>query len=255
MRRVLLVGTLCLMLLATQGLLAQSLEDRKAFKAQETANAKEFTGTIQAPIQTKAPNLPNSQTGEAAFGTITYDTGTFTNLAVQPAISGDVLSFGNQFNTQNGGIIPTPSVTVTQIAVWPALVDGSTTGSGSAFLTIFGPVNTAGTNAAPINSTNQGGLSPQTWNTVSQSGVIPFTGPAASFLIGMWASTAPATGSPCATDCVGFDDSASVNGQGFHGMHVDDFSGGDFGTISGENALIRAIGNVVPVELMTFEID
>ncbi|MEM9594259.1 MAG: hypothetical protein AAGD06_08350 [Acidobacteriota bacterium] len=233
---------------------AMSTEERKAAKAEAVANHVPFTGTLKTGIDTNPPAQPQPTAARATMGTITYDAGVFDTVPTQPAGITDILSFGNQFNTQNGGPIPAPTVTVTQIAVWPALIDGGTS-SGSGFLTIFGPVNTAGTNAAPVNSTNQPDLQPGAWNTVAQSGVIPTTGTAASFLIGMFGAASGGPGTPCDGDCPGFDTGDTVGGQGFHAMHIDDFSGGDFGTISNANALIRAIGNVVPVELLTFSIE
>ena len=235
---------------------AMSREQRMEAKLDDAARHQPFSGTLQTGRDTNPPAHHRAE-ARAQMGTIVYDSGVFDALPAQPAGIGDILSYGNQFNTQLGGPIPAPSVTVTQVAFWPALVDGSTTASGSAFVTIFGPVNTAGTNASAINSTNQPGIVPQTWNTVAQTGTISpatGTGTAASFLIGVFGAASGA-GTDCATDCVGLDTGDTVNGQGFHAMHIDDFSGGDFGTIANANALIRAIGNVVPVELMNFSID
>ena len=237
---------------------AMSKSERMEAKLRDAASHEPFSGTLRTGIDTNPPAHHLTEP-RASMGTIVYDSGVFDALPVQPGGITDILSFGNQFDTQMGGPIPAPTVTVTQIAVWPALVDGSTTASGSAFLTIFGPLNTAGTNASPIDSTNQPGIVPQTWNTVSQLGVVSpstGTGTAASFLIGVFGATG-GPGTDCNTDCVGMDTGAgsTVNGQGFHAMHIDDFGGGDFGTIANANALIRAIGNVVPVELMNFTVD
>lgn len=272
MRRVVLVGLMCSFLLSVgagvalaqvegvtkEEFAAMSLEERMAAKAAAVAAAADslFTGTLQTGIYTNPPEHLAPTPSRATMGTITYDTGVFDALPSQPAGITDILSYGNRFNTQNGGIIPAPTVTVTQIAVWPALINGSTTGSGMAFMTIFGPLNTAGTNAMPILSVNQPNIQAQAWNTVAQLGTVSpatGTGTAASFLIGVFGA-ANGAGTPCASDCVGLDIGGTVNGQGFHAMHIDDFNGGDFGTIANANALLRAIGNVVPVELMSFTV-
>ncbi|MCG8461433.1 MAG: hypothetical protein MI919_34560 [Holophagales bacterium] len=275
MRRVLFVALVCLLLSAIgatsvaaqvetvtkEEYAAMSKEERMAAKAEAVRLGQEqpFTGTLRTGIETETPPKRQPETPSAVFGTVIYDTGVFDTIPTQPAGITDILSYGNQFNSHNGNPIPAPSVTVTQIAVWPALVNGSTTASGSAFMTVFGPVNTAGTNASPILSVNHPGIVPQTWNTVAHLGTVSpatGTGTAASFLIGMFGGASGA-GTPCNSDCVGLDTGigSTVNGQGFHGMRVDDFGGGDFGTIASANALLRAIGNVVPVELMSFSIE
>ncbi|MEM9557089.1 MAG: hypothetical protein AAGC60_22720 [Acidobacteriota bacterium] len=271
MSRIVLIALTCLLLTATMAMAqietvsqeeyaAMSKDERMAAKAAavEAQAQRPFTGTLDKGVPTNPPQHLASDPSRATMGTITYDAGVFDALPTQPAGITDILSFGNQFDTQNGGIIPAPTVTVTQIAAWPALVDGSSTASGSAFFTIFGPVNTAGTNAAPINSTNQPNIQPQAWNTFSQLGVVSpatGTGTAASFLIGIFGAASGGPGTDCDGDCAAFDTGDTVAMQGFHAMRIDDFSGGDFGTIANANALIRAIGNVVPVELMNFSVE
>jgi len=62
-----------------------------------------------------------------------------------PAVA-DNFSFGNVF-----GPCPLP-FTVTDLSLFMVIVNSSTAGSGNAFVTVFGPLNTAGTNASPITS-------------------------------------------------------------------------------------------------------
>ena len=181
-------------------------------------------------------------------GTIVYDTGNFTGVGDIPAIA-DNFAFGNVF-----GPCPLP-FTVTDLSVFIALIDGGTSGTGNAFVTVFGPLNTAGTNAAPITSPSVP-LMANMFNNVAVN--VPFTGTgSSSFLAGVWnaggGSTAGPT--PCGTDCVGFDSSGTVGGNGFNGFAMEDLNGGNFTPITNANAIYRVSGNNVPVELMSFTID
>ena len=143
-------------------------------------------------------------------GTIQYDTGTFTGVGDIPAV-GDNFAFGNVFGPLN---LP---FTVTNLSIFMAVANSSTTGTGAAFVTVFGALNTAGTNAGPITSPNIAGLNANAFNTVGVN--VPFTGTGTStFLAGVWNPTAGSTAgpTPCANDCVGFDSNAG--GQGFNGL-------------------------------------
>ena len=179
-------------------------------------------------------------------GTIQYDTGVFTNVGDIPMIP-DNFSFGNQFQV---AVLP---VTVTQITLFAAIVDGSTTGTANAFVTVFGPLNTAGTNAPSLTSSLVS-LNANAMNTVALSQAFTGTG-SGSFLAGVWnfqtGSTTAST--PCAVDCVGFDN--NVGPDGFRGMAIEDINGGNFTPITNANAILRATGTNLPVELMTFSID
>ena len=179
-------------------------------------------------------------------GGIQYDTGVFTGVGNIPAIA-DNFSFGNQFGPC---VLP---FTVTDLSIFMALVDSGTTASGNAFATVFGPLNTAGTGAAPITSPLVA-LNPNAFNNVAVT--LPFTGTGSStFLAGVWNPTAGSTAgpTPCGNDCVGFD--SNDGGQGFHGMAIEDLNGGNFTPITTANAIYRVNGPNVPVELMGFTIE
>jgi hypothetical protein len=179
-------------------------------------------------------------------GTIQYDTGVFTGVGNIPLIA-DNFSFGNQF-----GPCPLP-FTVTNVSIFMALVDGGTTGSGNAFVTIFSALNTAGTGAGAITSPSV----PLNANAFNMVGVnVPYTGTGTStFLAGVWNAGAGSTAAPtpCGTDCVGFD--SNDGGQGFHGFAMEDLGGGNFSPITDANAILRVSGINVPVELMSFSIE
>lgn len=243
-RNVLIVA-LCVLvagaLVAAAGMTEDEIALAEARKAADVAASPQhhFSGTLE-PRTVGTP--------EAGPGTIQYDTGTFTGVGDIPAV-GDNFSFGNRFNTYNGNPIPLP-ITVTQVSVYMAMVDGSSTGTGNAFATVYGPLNTAGTNAAPIQSPLVA-MSAGTFNVVSYTAAtITGTGNG-SFLAGVWNPTQGTTSAPtpCGNDCVGFDS----NGTVFHGFAMEDLNGGNFTPIAA-NALLRVSGNVVPVELMNFTI-
>lgn len=170
---------------------------------------------------------------------IVYDSGTFSAIAAGPGSN----AFGNKFNTQSG--VPLGATPIlSSVAVWPALVDGLSAGSGNAFVSVFGPVS--GT-AAPVVSSASIPLAAQTWNTFAM-GPFGFTG-APSFHVGLWQ---PGGTSACATDCIGVDTS-TVNGQGNHGFNINDIVGTGYAD-QPWNALVRAVGSGLPAELTTFEV-
>ena len=183
---------------------------------------------------------------QRVFPPIRYDTGVFTGVGDIPAI-GDNFSFGNTF-----GPCALP-FTVTFLSLFMGIVDGSTTGSGNAFATVFAPLNSAGTNASPLTSPLVP-MQANAFNTVFLT--VPFTGTGSvTFLAGIWNPTAGSTAgpTPCANDCVGFD--TNKGGLGFHGFAMEDLGGGNFQAIPDANAILRAGGAHIPVELMTFTIE
>lgn len=183
---------------------------------------------------------------EGGPGTIQYDTGVFTGVGNIPAI-GDNFAFGNQF-----GPLALP-FTVTDLSIFIAIVNSSTTGSGNAFVTVFSALNTAGTGAAPRTSPSVP-LNANAFNNVAVNEAFTGTG-SSTFLAGVWNPTAGSTAgpTPCANDCVGFDN--NDGGQGFHGMAIEDLNGGNFTPITTANAIYRVSGTNVPVELMSFSIE
>ncbi len=221
----------------------------QALKDAESAQAGPgFQGRLRTGVQHQAPlNTVNIS--------ITYDTGTFTGIGTIPAVP-DNFAFGNNFDSVDGGPIggAKATITITQLTAFMAIVNSSTTVTNNAFMTIFGPPNTAGV-AVALTSANIGDLQPGTFNTVALGTTI--TGTNLNFMAGVWNPTNGTTGdtNPCTNDCVGFDSSGTSNGQGFHGMAVEDFGGGNFTPNSVANAMLRATGALVPVELMSFSID
>lgn len=210
------------------------------------------------PLKDADENVGNPYQGEFDFrqvgtipegpGTIVYDTGNFTGVGNIPLVP-DNFSFGNNF-----GPCPLP-FTVTDLSIFMALVDGGTTAGGNAFVTVFGPLNTAGTNAT-VRTSPSVPLNPNAFNNVAVN--LAYTGTGSStFLAGVWNAGAGSTAAPtpCGTDCVGFDSSGTVGGNGFHGMAIEDLGGGNYSPITNANAIYRVSGNNVPVELMSFTID
>ncbi len=221
----------------------------QAMKDAESAQAGPgFQGDLKTGVQHEAPRRTTNIS-------ITYDTGVFSSVGAIPAI-GDNFAFGNNFNSVSGGAIGggKATVTITQLTVFMAIVNSSTTASNNAFMTIFGPPDTGGV-ATALTSANITGLLPGSFNTVSLGTTL--TGTDLNFMAGVWNPPAGSTAgtTPCGNDCVGFDSAGTVAGQGFHGMAVEDLSGGNYTPNSVANAMLRASGNLVPVELMSFSID
>lgn len=226
-------------------------ERQAAAQALKDADSAQARPGFQGTLRTGTNHLVPARTANIS---ITYDTGTFTGVGDIPAIA-DNFAFGNNFDSISGGPVggPKNTVTITQLTAFMAIVDGSTTGTGGAFATIFGPP--VGTIAPSLTSANIAGLQAGTFNTIAIGATI--TGTNLNFMAGIWNPTAGSTAgtTPCATDCVGFDNSGTVAGQGNHGMAVEDFGGGNFTPSTTANAMLRATGNLVPVELMSFSID
>jgi hypothetical protein len=188
--------------------------------------------------QMKAAKMRNKakvkavQRGPNVVGTITYDTGV-PGAGFHP---GPKTNAGNRFNSDMGGpLLMTGQLTM--IAFFPSTTAG--------FVTAFGPPDGAG-NAVVLSSIAVSGAVPSAFNTVS--GLNIAVGP--DFLAGAW-EVHP-------TLQQGMDN-MSVGGQGFHAFDVFTmFSVGvatQFAPIPGQNALVRASGNIlVPVELMNFQV-
>jgi hypothetical protein len=174
-----------------------------------------------------------------AVGTITYDDGVITTSFGGGAI------VGNRFDTHTGiPVFGSGTVETVQAVVVP----GSAITSSSAGFVLLGPQTTMG-GANAIFSTFTAGLTAAT-ETVTFTGLgVSYTGSSFFVLFGDFASSyVPAFGS------------GSTLGQGFHG--VVGYTGGMGPNITGTsnlggtlNGLVRATGNIVPVELMTFGIE
>lgn len=196
-------------------------KERQAAKAAKIANSKS-KAKAKAVRRAGAPNV---------VGTVTYDTGV-NNAGFHP---GPKNNAGNRFNSDMGaGLLMTGQLS--QIAVFPKTTYG--------FVTAFGPPDGAG-NAIVLSSIFFSGAAPSAFNTINVGiGVGP------DFLVGAW-EIHP-------TIQVGMDN-MSVGGQGFHAFDLNtNFSiglGTGFAPIAGQNALVRATGNIlVPVELMNFQV-
>lgn len=175
------------------------------------------------------------ESGEArsrALGTIIYDDGVVT---AAPAISS--YCFGNHFNTANGSPV-NASGSITQLSFF--IVSGA--GTDNVFVSFYS--EPAGTVApfiedfsVPLNNGSSA------FNTATVSPQV-YTGP--GFLAGVWY---------VAGDTVGLG-AGTVNGQGHHGMAINDIVGTDYQTLPGLNALVGATGDVlVPVELMSLSVE
>ncbi len=185
------------------------------------------TGPAVRKLETAVQTTPPKN---RVVGVITYDDGVASMAA-------NVSShcWGNQFDTALGSPV-LASGSVTQVQFYMASVSGT-----AAYLSIFGPVS--GTVAPSLTSLSVPAAT-GAWNTYTFGTAVSYTG--GSFLAGMWyfGSDVVALGG------------GTANGQGHHGMHINDGSGTGFTAPGTFNALVRAGGDVlVPVELMSLSVE
>lgn len=177
--------------------------------------------------------------GSRAAGTITYDDG-----VIDTTFSGGAI-IGNRFDTHTGVPVLASGTVSTVVGV---VQPGNAQTTGSAGFVIEGP-QTAGGGAMAIFSSFTGGLTAAT-ETVTFTGIgANYTGSSFFVLFGDFANSyVPAFGN------------GSTNGQGFHG--VVGYTGGmgpnitstfDFG--GSLNGLVRAGGNILPVELIEYGVE
>lgn len=164
------------------------------------------------------------------LGGIIYDDG-----SVDGTLGVSSVTVGNQFDTSNGNPL-TASGTIFSASIYWASVSGT-----AAFLSIYD--QQAGTSANVLLSSSL----PAATGFVGYSGLsVGYVGN--SFLLGGWQPAATAS------DIVGVS-SGTTNGQGFHGMTINDISGTGFNRPGTFNMVGGASGNIIiPVELMDFEI-
>jgi len=190
----------------------------------------------------KAPGAavkPKVAPPQKLVGTIQYDDGVITNNFGGGAI------IGNRFDTAVGNPVLTSGTVSTVVAVVQAQSSNTTSSAG---FVLEGP-QTGGGGAFAIFSTFTNGLTATT-ETVTYSGIgAGYTGSSFFVLFGDFASVyVPAFGT------------GSTQSQGHHG--VVGYTGGmgpnitstfDFG--GALNGLVRVTGNVLPVELMSFDVE
>lgn len=222
---------------------AMSKEDRKSIwfelkRALAAANRGQAPAVKGHDVQPKAtaPRTPSSNLGPT-LGTIQYDSGAITTSFNIGAI------VGNRFSTHTGAPVLNPG-TVTEVQA--VVVQGSAFTTSSAGFVILGPQTSMG-GAFAIDSTftaADGG----TTDTVT------FTGLAATYTQSFYVlfgdfnnSYVPAFGP------------GTVNGQGHHGViGITGGMGPNITATSAQstlNAFVRATGQVLPVELMSFDVD
>lgn len=180
---------------------------------------------------------PEAQKQSRAVGTITYDSGAFSTTFG----GGNII--GNRFNTHTGiPVFANGTVSTVQAVVIP----GAAQTSNSAGFVILGP-ETAGGGAMAVFSTFTQATGAT--DTVTFAGLgANYTGSEFFVLFGDFANSyVPVFGS------------GTTLGQGHHG--VVGYTGGmgpnitNVASIPGQNAFIRTTGNLVPVELMSFDIE
>ncbi|MEM8964367.1 MAG: hypothetical protein AAGD38_22970 [Acidobacteriota bacterium] len=158
---------------------------------------------------------------------INYDDGV-ANMA--PTVTSN--SYGNQFNTGNGGPVKSYSVSTMNFFMTTA------SGTDNVFVSVFGMVN--GT-TAPVLTSVSVASTPGAFATHTFATPIAGTG---TFLAGVWYTGGDVPGLGTGT----------AGGQGHHGMRINDIVGTGFTLIPGVNALVGVSTAFVPVELQSFSI-
>jgi|GEM_PF-2091507 len=205
-------------------------DSRATYRRPVPPAAAGATGLEAAPVAAPPERL---------IGSITYDDGAFT------ASFGGGAIIGNRFDSANGDPLLASGTISSVVGV---MVPGPANTTSSAGFVIEGP-QTGGGGAMALFSTFTNGLT-GTQETVVFSGLgVNYPGSSFFVLFGDFASVyVPAFGT------------GTTQGQGHHG--VVGYTGGMGPNITGTfnfgdalNALIRVTGNVLPVELMSFEVD
>jgi len=198
---------------------------------------------IKAPVRGSGmkaqPRSGKAKPPNKAVGSIVYDDG-----VIGTSFGGGAI-IGNRFNTASGNALLASGTISTVVGV---MVPGPLISSSSAGFVIEGP-QTVGGGAFAIFSSFTAGLTAATETVVFTGIGANYTGSSFFVLFGDFASVyVPAFGT------------GSTMGQGFHG--VVGYTGGmgpditntfDFGGT--RNGLVRVTGNVLPVELMSFEVE
>jgi len=193
----------------------------------------------QAMNQTSAGDRARTAPATRAVGMITYDDGVITTSFGGGAI------IGNRFDTHTGVPVLNPGTVETVQAV---VIQGPAFTTNSAGFVLEGPQTTGG-GAMAIFSTFTNGLTATT-ETVTFAGIgSSYTGSSFFVLFGDFANSyIPAFGS------------GTTNGQGHHG--VVGYTGGMGPNITGTfdfggtlNGLVRASGNILPVELIEYGVE
>lgn len=212
---------------------------KQADRAENGATAPADGFYRQAANQSPAGGGSSTAAANRAPGTITYDDGVSTVTFGGGAI------IGNRFNTHTGvPVLASGSVTQVQAVV----IQGPAFASSSAGFVLEGPQTTGGGAQAIFSTFTAPGTA--TTETVTFSGInASYTGNSFFVLFGDFASVyVPAFGT------------GSTNSQGHHG--VVGYTGGmgpnitstfDFGETL--NSLVRASGNILPVELIEYGIE
>lgn len=189
-----------------------------------------------AEAKAREPKSPQFKASQRAVGTITYDSGAFSNSFGNGSI------IGNRFDTHTGMPVVASGTVSTVVAV---VVPGSGFTTSSAGFVLEGPQTGGGGAFAIFSSftTATGSASTVTFSGIGAN----YTGSSFFVLFGDFSNSfIPAFGT------------GTTMGQGHHA--VAGVTGGmgpnvtAINPIPGMNAFIRASGNLVPVELMKFDI-
>jgi len=211
--------------------------DRAADSASARAAAVQSRAALRREQERIRPEVKILKGGAdpEAVGTVAYEPGTPADFFRTDTGTGNQL-VGNRFNSASGSPLLATGA-LTQITLYPYVTDSNI------LVTILTSLN--GTTAFPIVGLSAG--------SIMNGYFVALLG--FSITVGSDFLMAQYVGSYLGPDSIGVR-SASVNGQGFHGMQinfVNSVLATGFTTLPGQNPMIRATGNIlVPVELMSF---
>ena len=220
----------------------------QATTAERNALNKQLSKSDRAALRAGLAILESPRTGSASvggasvsapavLGTIQYDDGIVT---AAPVVTSN--AYGNRFDTAKDaggtplGIASNGSITKMSFFI----VSGA--GTDNVFISLFDQLSGTSGNlltslSVPL-SAGSGALNVHTFGA-------PINYSGNTFLAGVWY---------VAGDTVGLG-GGTRNSQGHHGMHINDIVVTGFTPLPNLNALVRVAGDVLPVELMNFEIE
>lgn len=201
-------------------------------------NAQEALAQARANRRALPVGTERPARAAEAFGTIIYDNGVANVL---PTVSSHM--YGNRFDTAltTGGTMVGPvqaTGSVTMVSFYMVSVSAP-----NVFVSIADQLNTGAGTAMNIISNTYPAVTG--FNTATLSPAVNYVG--SSFLAGVWYFGADVPGLGTAT----------VNGQGIHGVHINDNPStlNSYTPSTTFNAIFGATGNLLtPVELMSFSI-
>ena len=203
------------------------------------------SGADTAERAARTPRRAEARTVPAAayvVGTITYDTG--VNVGVHPDVTAGSPNLnrvvGNRFNSALGNPLLMTNW-ITMITVFPA---------NGGFQSVSFAAAPTPSNTATVLDYLSANLVANQFNAIAVTPSLPVGPDFLGFVLGSFAASQPA-------GLLGMSDMATM-GQGFHavqGFYRSNMLATMIQAVPDRNAMLRVVGDTIPVELMGFEIE